>query len=190
MVGNHRAASRDAVGWTSVWVLASLEVLGEGRVGLGATGHLLRMSVRDTVLVNWERGNIMGKLVVSGRGYGSGRLAGLDHINGSDAGDFLHVFGRARMEVIVLAVVLHVLLVFVEGSGYNDFNLAAEDHIEAFAAGRFLKPGKARSIAPFVQFPAKHISLDLDRTKFTSSNHPVTARSVDVGNRRVDDGRL
>jgi hypothetical protein len=185
MVGNHRAAGRDAVGWCSVRVLASLKELGDGWVGLGATWNLLRMSVRDTVLVD-----IMGKLVVSGRRCRSGRLAGLDHVNSSSVGDFLHVFGGARMEAIVLAVFLHVLLIFRMSRGYNDFNLAAEHHIETFAAGGFLNPGKARSIMPFVQFAAKHIRFDLESTKFTSGNQPVTARSMDVGNRRVDDGRL
>ena len=176
--------------WSSVWVLASLEELGDGWVGLGATWHLLRMSVRNTVLVNWERGNIMGELVVGGRRDRSGRLAGFDHVNGGSAADVLHVFGGVRMELIVLAVFLHVLLIFMMSRGYNDFNLAAEHHVEAFAAGRLLKSGKTRSIAPLVQFSAEHISFDLDSTKFTSSNHPVTARSVDVGNRGVDDRRL
>lgn len=178
------------MGWCSVWVLASLKELGDGWVGLGATWHLLRMSVGNTILVNWERGNIMGKLMVSGRRYRSGRLAGFDHVNSSSAADFLHVFGGARMEEIVLAVFLHVLLIFMMRRGYNDFNFAAKHQIKAIAAGSLLNSGKARSITPFVQFPAKHISLALEGTKFASSNQPVTARSVDVGNRRVDDGRL
>ena len=94
------------------------------------------------------------------------------------------------MEEIVLAVFLHVLLIFMMRRGYNNLNFAAKHQIKAIAAGSLLKSGKARSITPFVQFPTKHISFALESTQFASSNQPVTARSVDVGNRRVDDGRL
>jgi hypothetical protein len=91
---------------------------------------------------------------------------------------------------VVLAVIVHVLLIIVLTRGYDNLNLATKHHVETVAAGGLLKTWKARSIAPLVQFPAKCIGFDLDHAKFASSNQPVTARSVDVCNRGVDDGGL
>lgn len=90
---------------------------------------------------------------------------------------------------VVLAVVLHVILIIVLRR-YDNLNLATEHQVETVAAGGLLKTWKARSIAPFVQFPTKCVGFDLDRAKFASSNQPMTAGSVDVGNRGVDYGRL
>jgi len=89
VAGNDRAASREVVGWYGVWVLASVKEL-----GLGATRDLLRMSMDNTVLVNWKRGDIMGKLVACGRGVEVGDWLGLIMLTAT-VGDFLHVFRRA-----------------------------------------------------------------------------------------------
>lgn len=67
VASNHRTASGD-VRWDGVWVLAPVKELREGWMGLGTTRNLLGMSVGDTVLVNWKRGNIVGELVAGGRG--------------------------------------------------------------------------------------------------------------------------
>jgi hypothetical protein len=71
------------------------------------------MSVGNTVLVNWDRGDVMGKLMTSGRGSGSGGLAGFCHVDSNGAGDFLHVFRGACVVEVVIAVVLHVVLILV-----------------------------------------------------------------------------
>jgi hypothetical protein len=91
---------------------------------------------------------------------------------------------------VVFAVVVHVILILVLRRGYDNLNLTTEHQVETIAAGGLLKTWKARSIAPLVQFPTKCIGFDLDRAKFASSNQPMTAGSVDVGNRGVDYGRL
>jgi len=119
-------------------------------MGLGTTWNLLRMNVGNTVLVNWKRGDIVGKLVARGRGNRSRGLAGLNHVNSSSAGNFLHLFRGACMVGVVLAVVLHVLLVLVLSRGYDDLNLTTEDQVETVAAGGLLVTWKTRSIAPFV----------------------------------------
>jgi hypothetical protein len=164
--------------------------LGDSWVGVRPARDLLRMSVGNTVLVNWNRGDGVGKLVASGRGIGSRGLAGFDHVDGSSTDDFLYIFGRAWVVEVVLAIILHVVLIIVLSGWYNNFNLTAEDQIEAVAAGGLFETGEARSIAPLVQFPAEGIGFDLDHAEFTGGNEPVTAGSVDVGNRGVDDSRL
>jgi hypothetical protein len=173
-----------------MWVLVSVEELGDGWVGLGATWNLLGMSVRNTVLVNRERGDIMGKLVAGGRGIRSGGLAGFDHVDSSSTGNFLYILRRASVIEVVLAIVFHAILIVVLGRGYNDLNLTAEDQVEAIVAGGLLETGEARSIAPLVQFPTKGVGFHLEHAEFTGGNHPVTARGVDVGNRGVDDSGL
>ena len=189
VAGNHRAAGGD-VRWGGMWVLASVNELGDGWMGLRTTWNLLGMSVGNTVLVNWKRGDIMCKLVARGRRGRSGGLAGLNHVNSSNAGNFLHVFRGACVVGVVVAVVFHVILIIVLIRGYDDLNLATEHQVETISAGRLLKTWKARSITPFVQFPTKCVGFDLEHAKFASSNQPVTTRSVDVGNRRVDNSRL
>ena len=92
VTGNDRAASGVVVRRCGMRVLAPLKELRDSRVGLGPTWSLLRMSVGNTVLVSWERGDVMSKLITSGRGSRSGGLAGFDHIDGSGADDFLHIF--------------------------------------------------------------------------------------------------
>jgi len=173
-----------------MWVLVSVKELGDGWVGLGAAWNLLGMSVGNTVLVNRESGGIMGKLVAGGRGCRSGGLGGFDHVDGHSAGNFLHILRRASVIEVVLAVVFHVLLIIVLGRGYDDLHLTAEDQVEAIVAGGLLETGEARSIAPLVQFPTKGIGFCLEHAEFTGGNHPVTTRSVDVGNRGVDDSGL
>jgi hypothetical protein len=171
----------------SVRVLASLKELIDGRVGLGATWNLLRMSVGRTILVSWERRDVVGKLVVGGRGSSSGGPAGFDHVDSSSSGNFLHVFRRARMVEVVLAVVLHILFIVLLSGGYNNLNLATEHQVEAVAASGLLQTGETRSIAPLVQFTTKGIGFDLEHAKFTSGDESMTARSVDMSNRGVDD---
>jgi hypothetical protein len=171
-------------------VLAPVKELGDGWVGLRATWDLLRMNVGNTVLVNWDRGDVMGKLMASWWGSRSGGLAGFYHVDSDSAGDFLHVFKRACVVEVVITVVLHVLLILVLSRRYNNLNFTTEHQVEAVAAGGLLETGEARSIAPLVQFPTKGIGFDLDHAEFTGGNEPVTAGSVDVGNRGVDDSRL
>jgi hypothetical protein len=168
----------------SMWVLVPMKELGDRWMGLGSAWDLLRMSVGNTVLVNW------GELVASGRGSRSGGLVGLGHVDCNRASDFLHVFRRARVVEIVIAVVLHVLLIVLLTRGYDDLDFTAQDQVEAVATGGFLETGEARPITPLVQFPTKGIGFDLEDTKFTSGNQPVTARSMDVGDRGVNDSRL
>jgi hypothetical protein len=166
--GNHRAVSGD-VRWCSVWVLAPVKELGDGWVRLGTTRNLLRMSLGNTILVNWVRGHIVGKLA-GGWGSRSGGLAGLDHVNSSSASNFLHVFRRVWMVKVVLAIVLHVLLILVLNGGNDDLNLTTKHQVEAVVAGGLLKTWKARSIVPLVQFPTKCVGFDLEHAKFASSN--------------------
>ena len=171
-----------------MWVLVSVKELGDGWVGLGSTGDLLRMSVGNTVLVNWR--DIMGKLVTSGgRGRGGG-LIRFGHVDSDSTGDFLHVFRRAPVVEVVLAVVLHVFLIVLLTGGYNDLHFAAQHQVEAVATGGLFETGEARPVAPLVQFPTKGICFELENAKFTSGNQSVTARSVNVGDRGVDDSRL
>jgi hypothetical protein len=96
-------------------------------------------------------------------------------------GDVFHIFRRAGMKVIL--VVFHVLFVVLLIGGDNNLNLTAEHRAEAITAGGFLETGNTRSVAPFVQFPTKGISFCLEHAKFTSSDQPVMARSMDMGNR-------
>jgi len=147
---------------------------------------LLGMSVGNTVLVNWGRGGVMGKLVAGGRGSRSGGLAGFGHVHSSSASYFLHVVRRASVVEVIIAVVFHVLLVVVL-RGYDHLDLTAEHKVEAVAAGGLFETREAGSIAPLVQFPTKCVGFHLDHAEFTSGDHPVTARSVDMGNRGVDD---
>jgi hypothetical protein len=132
----------------------------------------------------------VGKLVARGRGSGNGGLAGLNHVNSNGAGNFLDVLRRACMVEVILAVVLHVLLILVLSGRYDDLNLATEHQVETVAAGGLLNTCKAGSIVPLVQFLTKGIGFNLEHAKFASSNHPVTAGGMDVGDRGVDDGRL
>jgi hypothetical protein len=165
-----------------MWVLVSVEELCDGWVGLRAAWNLLGMSVGNTVLVNRERGDIMRKLVAGGRGSRGGGLAGFNHVDGSSADNLLHVLRRACVIEVVIAVVFHALLIIVLVRGYDDLNLTTEDQVEAIVAGGLLEAGEARSITPLVQFPTKGIGFRLEHAEFTGGNHPVTARSVDVGN--------
>ena len=103
-------------------------------------------------------------------------------------GDVFHIFRRAGVKVIL--IVVHVLFVILLIRGDNNLNFTAEHRVEAVATGGLLETGNTRSVAPFVQFTTKGISFCLEHAKFTSSNQPVMARSMDVGNRRVDDRRL
>jgi hypothetical protein len=100
--------------------------LADGWVGLGTSWDLLRMSVGSTVMVNWKRGDIMGKLVASGRRNGSGGLAGFERANSSSAGNLLNVFRKACMVEVFFAIVLHALLILVLNRGENDLNLTTE----------------------------------------------------------------
>lgn len=167
-----------------------MKELDDSWMGLGTTWDLLRMSVSNTILVNWRRGDIMGKLVVGGRGSRSGGLAGFNHADSSSTSDFFHLFRRACMVEVILTLVLHILLILIWSRGYNNFDLSIEHQVEAVATGGFFKTGKTRSIAPLIQLPTKCLGFDLDHAKFTSSNQPVTPGSVDMGNRGVDDGGL
>jgi hypothetical protein len=97
MAGNNRAATGIVVRWYSVWMLASVKELGNGWVGLGSTRNLLRVSVGNTVLANWERWGVVGKLVAGRRGNRSGGLAGFDHVNSNSSGEFFRVFRGACM---------------------------------------------------------------------------------------------
>ena len=124
MAGNDRTTSGDVVSRHSMWVLAPVKELRDGRVGLGTARNLLRMSMGNNVLVNRERGDIVGELVVSGLRSRSGGLAGSGHID--SAGDFLHVFRRACVVEVVLAIVLHVFFILVLCGRYNNLNFAAE----------------------------------------------------------------
>jgi len=65
VAGNHRAASRN-VRWDGVLVMAPMEDLGHSWMRLETTWNLLGMSVGDTILVNWRRGDIVSKLVARG----------------------------------------------------------------------------------------------------------------------------
>lgn len=65
VAGNHRAAGGN-VRWGGVLVVAPMEDLSHGWMGLETTRNLLGMSVGNTVLVNWRRGDIVGKLVARG----------------------------------------------------------------------------------------------------------------------------
>jgi len=74
--------------------------------------------------------------------------------------------------------------------GYSGLNLVTEHQVEAVAAGGILETGEARSIAPLVQFATEGFGFGLECAKLTGSDQPVTAGSVNVGNRGVDDSRL
>jgi hypothetical protein len=98
-------------------------------------------------------------------------------------GNFLHVFGGSRVVKVVLTVILHALVIFVLGGGENDLNLTTEYQVEAITTGGLLKARDTRSLVPLIQFPTEGIGLRLDRTEFTSSNQPVSAGSMNVGDR-------
>jgi hypothetical protein len=186
---NHRAASGN-VRWGGVRVLACVKELGDSWMGLGTTRNLVGMRVGNTVLVNWRRGGIVGKLVARGWGSRSGGLAGLNRVNSDSMGNLFYVFRRACIVGIVIAVVLHILLIIELSRGYDNLNLATEHQVETVAPGGLVNTRKARSIVPLVQLPTKCVGFDLEHAKFASSNQPVTARSVDVSNRGIDDGGL
>lgn len=155
--------------------------------GLGNTGDLLRMSLNNAVLEDGKRRSVANKLVARGRRSWNGGLAAFDRVD-NGVGDVFDFLGRAGVE-IVFAIVIHILLIFLSG-GDNNFNLTIEHHAEAIATGGFLSAGNTRAVAPVIQFPTKGVSFGLERTKFTSSNQPVTARGVNVSNGRINDRGL
>jgi hypothetical protein len=188
--GNDWTGSRNVVSWCSVWVLTRVCGLGKSLMGLGTAYDLLRMSSCNIVLVNRERGDIRGKAVARGRGSWGRGLPVLDHVNSGNAGDFLRFFGGPRVVKVVLIVILHVLVIFLLVGGEDNLDLTTEHQVKAITTGRFLEARDTSSLAPLVQFPTKRIGFCIDRAKLTGSNQPVSARSMDVGNRRVDDRRL
>ena len=94
------------------------------------------------------------------------------------------------MVEIIFTIVFHILLILVLSGGHNNLNLAAEYQGKAVATGGLLQTGEARPVAPLVQFPTKGIGFDLEHAKFASSDQPVTAGSVNMGNRGVNDSRF
>jgi hypothetical protein len=64
MGSNNWAVVGDVMRRCDVWVLTSVNELGESLVGLGTTGDL---GLCNPVLVNWKRGSVVGKLVAGGR---------------------------------------------------------------------------------------------------------------------------
>lgn len=189
MGGNDWFSRRDMLGWCGVLMLMCVSELGMNVRGLGSTGDLLRMSLNNAILVDGKWGSIVNKLVARGRRRRDGGLAAFDRVDNGGVGDVFHFLGRAGVK-IVLAIVVHILLIFLLSGGDNNFDLTIEHHAEAIATGGFLSTGNTRTIAPFVQLPTKGISLRLKRAKFTSSNQPVTARGVNVSNGRINDGRF
>ena len=105
-------------------------------------------------------------------------------------GVVVHARGGVVVVAIVVVAVVAVCAFFFNGACAEDLNLAAEDHLEGLAADGLVDAGKARAVAPFVEFATESVGLELEKAELASSEQAMPARGVDVCNGRVDDGRL
>ena len=104
----------------------------------------------------------------------------------------VHTALRASVVIVAVVVVTVVAIstLLLDGAGVEDLDLTAEDHLESLPADGLVDAGKARAIAPFVEFATKGVGLELEKTELTSGEEAVPARSVYVGDGGVDDGGL
>jgi hypothetical protein len=96
---------------------------------------------------------------------------------------------RAGMHVVFTLFIFHTVIV-VDVVGEDDLDFASEDEAETVTANGFFNTGKARTITPIVELTSESISFEFEQTKFTSGDNTVTTRSVNVSDRRVDNGRF
>lgn len=80
-----------------------------------------------------------------------------------------------------------LIVVFLSWDGGDDLELAAKDHGEAVPAEGLFDAGDAGTVAPFVELAPECISLKLEKAEFAGREDAVTAGSVNVCDRGVDD---
>lgn len=95
-----------------------------------------------------------------------------------------------RLSVILIPIVAiaHFVIFFLASNGSKNLEFSGDYHGESFVADGFLNTRNASAVVPIIQFPAQLISFALQGTEFAGSEKAVTAGSVDMGNRGVDNG--
>jgi hypothetical protein len=96
---------------------------------------------------------------------------------GAGSGELVAIF-------ITIVTVTAVLLV---NNGSKDLNFTTENHGKAFTTDGLFYARKTSTVTPFIEFTAKSVGLEFDEPQLAGSKETMTARCVDVSDRRVDD---
>ena len=72
----------------------------------------------------------------------------------------------------------------------NDLELARHDHGKGVGASRLIDSGNASPVTPFVDLPPKSVRLLLEETELAGGQETVATGSMNMSDRRVDNGRF
>lgn len=95
----------------------------------------------------------------------------------------------SRIIIIIANKIVIVFGIFVLNSS-NNLEFATEDHREAVTSDGFFDTRDSSTVSPFVDFTAESIYFMFKDTKLARCEHTMTTGSMNVSNRRVDDGRF
>jgi hypothetical protein len=98
--------------------------------------------------------------------------------------------GSILVAVIVTIVTIPTIFIILADNSGKNLDFAIENHDETFTTSGFLDAWMTGTIAPLIELTTESVGLMFELFELARSQEAVAARSVDMGDRRIDDRRL